>query len=96
MSHRWIGITQAIVLPLLLCACRGAAQQDAWTVGACAQVNEGGGTTAVACTEQHTHKVIAIAQRAEECPSGTDMFSQPADPDDGLTTTCFQAHTATK
>jgi hypothetical protein len=42
------------------------------------------------------HKVIAIAQRAEECPSETDMFSQPADPDDGLTTTCFQSNTATE
>ena len=95
MRHRWSGITQAIVLVLLLGSCRGAAQQDSWTVGMCAQVSEGGGTTAVACTEPHTHKVIAIARRAEECPSETDMFSQPADPDDGLTTTCFQSNTAT-
>jgi hypothetical protein len=62
----------------------------------CAQVSEGGGTAVVACTEPHTHKVIAIAQRAEECPTETDMFSQPADPDDGLTTTCFQSNTATE
>ena len=96
MPHRWSGITQAIVLVLLLCGCRSAAQQDSWTVGTCAQVNEGGGTTAVACTEPHTHKVIAIAQRAEECPRETDMFVQPADPDDGLTTTCFQSDTATE
>jgi hypothetical protein len=96
MRHRWSGITQAIVLVFLLSGCRGAAQQDSWTVGMCAQVNEDGGTTAVACTEPHTHKVIAVAQRAEECPSETDMFSQPADPDDGLTTTCFQSDTATE
>ena len=95
MSRRWSGITRAVVLVLLLCGCRGAAQQDSWTVGACARVHEGG-TTAVACTEPHTHKVIAIVQRAEECPIETDMGSQPADPDDGLTTTCFQSHTATE
>ena len=95
MRHRWTGITQAIVLVLLLCGCRGAAQQDQWTVGTCARVDEGG-TTTVACTEPHTHKVIAVAQRAEECPRETDMFSQPADPDDGRTTTCFQSHTATE
>lgn len=93
MSHRWNVVTAAIVLMLLLGGCRGVAQQDSWPVGTCVQV-KGGGTTAVACTEPHTHKVIAIAQRAEECPSETDMFSQPADPDDGLTTTCFQSDTA--
>ena len=96
MSHHLSGITQAVVIALLLCGCRGAAQQDSWTVGMCAQVDEDGGTTAVACTEPHTHRVIAIAQRAEACPSETDLSSQPADPDDGLTTTCFQSHTATK
>ena len=83
------------MLVLLLSGCRGVGQQDSWTVGTCVQVNEAGGTTAVACTEPHTHKVIAIAQRAEECPIETDMFSQPADPDDGLTTTCFQSDPAT-
>jgi hypothetical protein len=96
MSHRRIRFTQAIVLALLLCACRGNGRQDSWTAGMCAQVNGDGGTTAVACTAPHTHMVIAIAPRAEECPSATDMFSLPADPDDGLTTTCFQSHTATE
>ena len=96
MSRRRIGIASAIVLVLLVVGCRGAARPDPWTVGMCAQVNEDGGTTAVACTEPHTHKVIAIAPRAEECPIKTDMYSQPADPDDGLTTTCFQSDTATK
>ena len=94
MSHRWSVVTRAMVLVLLLGGCRGGAQQDSLSVGTCVQVNEGG-TTAVACTEPHTHKVIAIAQRAEECPNETDMFSQPADPDKGLTTTCFQSDTAT-
>ena len=96
MSHRWSVVARAIVLVLLLAGCRVGAPQDSLSVGACVQVNEGGGTTAVACSEPHTHKVIAIAQRAEECPSETDMFSQPADPDDGLTTTCFQSDTATE
>ena len=96
MNHRWNVISAAIVLVLLLGGCRGAAQQDTWPVGTCVQVEEAGGTTAVACTETHTHKVIAIAKRAEECPSETVMFSQPADPDDGLTTTCFQSDTATE
>ena len=96
MSHRWSVVTRAIVLVLLLGGCRGGAQQDSWPVGTCVQVDEGGGTTAVPCSEPHTHKVIAIAQRAEECPRDTDMFSQPADPDEGLTTTCFQSDTATE
>ena len=96
MSHRRSWIMQAIVLVLLLGGCQGTARQESWTVGACAQVNEDGGTTAVPCTEPHTHKVIAIARRAEECPSETDMSSQPADPHDGLTTTCFQSDTAIK
>ena len=99
MNRRWNLVTAAIVLVLvlllLLGGCRAAAQQDSWPVGSCVQVNEGVGTTAVPCTEPHTHRVIAIAQRAEECPRETDMFSQPADPDDGLTTTCFQSDTAT-
>jgi uncharacterized lipoprotein NlpE involved in copper resistance len=95
MNHRWNVITAALVLVLLLGGCNGA-QQDSWPVGTCVQVEEAGGTTTVACTETHTHKVIAIAQRAEDCPSETDMISQPADADDGLTTTCFQSDTATK
>lgn len=46
MSHRRIGITQAIVLALLLGACRGNGRQESWTVGMCAQVNTDGATTA--------------------------------------------------
>ncbi len=93
MSHRLSVVTRAIVLVLLLGGCRGGIQQESLSVGTCVQVDEVG-TTVVACTDPHTHKVIAIAQRAEECPSETDMFSQPADPDEGLTTTCFQSDTA--
>jgi hypothetical protein len=96
MNHRWNVITRAIVLLMLLGGCRAASQEDSLPVGTCVQATEGGGTTAVACTERHTHKVIAIARRAEECPRETDMFSQPADPDDGLTTTCFQSDTASE
>lgn len=97
MSDRRITFTQALVLALLLSACRGNGRQeeDSWTVGMCALVNEDG-TTAVACTAPHTHKVIAIVPRPEECPSTADMFSTPADPDDGLTTTCFRSHSATE
>lgn len=96
MSHRWSVATRAIVLVLLLGGCRGFAPHDSWLVGTCVQVNEGRGTSAVPCTEPHSHKVIAITQRAEDCPGQTDMFSQPADPDDGVTTTCLQSDTATE
>ena len=95
MSHRWSVVTRAILLVLLVAGCRGGAQQESLSVGTCVHVNEAG-TTVVPCTDPHTHKVIAIAQRAEACPSETDMFSQPADPDEGLTTTCFQSDTATE
>ena len=95
MHHRWNVVTAAVVLVVLLAGCRAAPPQESWTtVGTCVLVDDRG-TTAVPCTEPHSHKVIAIAKRAEECPPTTDMYSQPADPDDGLTTTCFRSHTAT-
>jgi hypothetical protein len=59
-------------------------------VGTCV-VSDDTATRPVACGEAHTHKVIAIAARPEECPRETDMFSQPADPDHGTATECFQA-----
>ena len=94
MNQRWNAVTAAVLLVLLLVGCRGGSPQDPLPVGTCVLVNDRG-TTVVPCTEPHSHKVIAIAQRAEECPPTTDMYSQPADPDDGLTTTCFQSDTAT-
>ena len=93
MDPRRSVIGAAIALGLFLGACRGAAVQDLLPVGTCVQVAEGGGTTAVPCTDPHTHMVIAIAAGAEACPIETDMFSQPADPDDGARTTCFKADT---
>lgn len=94
MNRRRNVVTAAIVVVLLLVGCRGVTPQDSLPVGTCVLVNDRG-TTAVPCTEPHSHKVIAIAQRAEECPIETDMYSQPADPDDGLTATCFQSDTVT-
>jgi uncharacterized lipoprotein NlpE involved in copper resistance len=94
MNHRPSVITALIVLALPLGGCRAVAEQDSWSVGTCVRVVEGGGTTAVACTDPHTHKVIAVADSAEGCPPETDMLSQPADPDDGGMTTCFQSDTA--
>ena len=93
MNHRLSVIAAAIVLALPLGGCRvGVAQQDSLPVGTCVRV-DGRGTTAVPCSDPHTHKVIAIAAGAEACPSETDMFSQPADPDDGGMTTCFRSDT---
>jgi hypothetical protein len=92
MNHRCNAVTAVTVLVLLLGGCRGGAPPDPLPVGTCVRVDDGG-TTAVACAEPHTHKVIAIAPRAEECPRETNMYSQPADPDHGTTTTCFQSHT---
>jgi hypothetical protein len=98
MNHRWNVVAAAVVLVLLLVGCRGVppqdSLQDSLPVGTCVLVNDRG-TTVVPCTEPHSHRVIAIAERPEECPPKTDMYSQPADPDDGLTTTCFQSDTAT-
>jgi len=96
MNHRRsvIVASVAVALALALGGCRGVAEQDSWPVGTCVQVVDGRGTTAVDCTDPHTHKVIAIADGAEECPRDTDMFLQPADPDEGAMTTCFQSDTA--
>ena len=91
MNRHRSRIAAALVVAVALGGCSGVGQRQQWAVGTCVQVTEGGGTTAVACALPHTHKVIAIAARAEACPSETDMFAQPADPDDGSLTTCFQA-----
>jgi hypothetical protein len=92
MNDRLGVIAAAFVLALPLGGCRGVAQQHSWPVGTCARV-DGRGTTAVPCSDPHTHRVIAIVASAEACPSATDMFAQPADPDDGGMTTCFRSDT---
>lgn len=93
MGHRWRALTAALILALG--GCSHPAQPDVFAVGTCV-VSNGNGTKPVACDEAHTHKLIALAARPEECPRETDMFASPADPDDGTTTQCFQIDTATK
>ncbi len=91
MEHRWrVGVAAAIVLAMTLGGCKDRGQRDLLPVGTCVRVSDAG-TATVSCAEPHTHRVIAIAGEAEACPRDTDMYAQPADPDDGLMTTCFQA-----
>ena len=85
----------AVVLSLPLGGCWHAAQRNLLAVGTCV-VSDEMGTKPVACGEAHTHRVIAIALRPEDCPRETDMFAQPADPDQGTTTECFQKDVARK
>lgn len=94
MEDRWrVVVAAAIVLALPLGGCRDIGQRNLWPVGTCVRVSDEG-TATVSCAEPHTHRVIAIAGQAEACPRDTDMYAQPADPDDGLMTTCFQADAA--
>jgi hypothetical protein len=93
MDKRWNVVLAASLLAVLLAGCRGGVPEDPLPVGTCVLVHDQG-TTVVPCSEPHSHKVIAIAPRAEACPIETDLYSGPADPDHGLTTTCFQSHTA--
>ena len=95
MDDRWRALAAAVGLTLVLGGCSNPVQPAVLAVGTCV-VSDDNGTTPVACGEAHTHKVIAIAARPEECPRETDMFSQPADPDQGATTECFQADATTK
>ena len=94
MDHRWKALVAVVVLALPLGGCH-VGQRDVLAVGTCV-VSGDRGTTPVACGEPHTHKVIAIAPRPEDCPRETDMFAQPADPGQGTTTECFQKDAATK
>ena len=87
MDRRWKRIAVAAVLAVSLGGCRGPAEAPL-AVGTCV-MSDDRGTTAVPCSEPHTHKVIAVVDPPERCPIETDMSSQPADPNDGLTTTCF-------
>jgi hypothetical protein len=94
MDHPWTMTVAAALLVLSLGGCHRAAQ-DPWPVGTCVLVDDRG-TAAVPCANPHTHMVIAIVSRAEQCPSDTDMFTQPADPHDGLTTTCLRSDAASE
>lgn len=87
-------VAAAIMLALPLGGCEGIGQPYVdLPVGTCVRVSDEG-TATVSCAEPHTHRVIAIVGEGEDCPPESDMGSQPADPDDGLTTTCFQADAA--
>jgi len=96
MVDRWkVAVAAAIVLALPLGGCRDAGQHVSWPVGTCVQVAGEGDTAAVPCAEPHTHRVTAVvAGEGEACPRDTVMYVQPADPDDGLMTTCLQADAA--
>jgi hypothetical protein len=95
VDHRWKALAAVVVLAFPLGGCQHAARRELLAVGTCV-VEDDTGTIAVACGEAHTHKVIAIAPRPEDCPRDTVMFAQPADPDLGTTTECFQTDAATK
>jgi hypothetical protein len=95
MGHRWRSLAALVVLSVLLGGCWHAEQRDLLAVGTCV-VSDEQGTTPVACSEPHTHRLIAIAPRPEDCPSETDMFAQPADAGQGTVTECFQRDAATR
>ena len=95
MNHRWKALAAVVVLALPLGGCQHVSQRDVLAVGTCV-VSDDKGTTPVACGEAHTHKVIAVAPRPEDCPRETDMFASPADPDQGTITECFQKDAAAK
>lgn len=95
MEGRWrVVVAAAIVLALPLGGCRGFRQNDSLPVGTCVRVSDEG-TAAVSCTEPHTHRVSAIvAGEGGACPRDTVMYASPADPDDGVMTTCFALDSA--
>ena len=94
MNSRWKPVAVAMLL-LAVGGCAHRVPPDTLAVGTCI-VSDDQGDRPVPCDKPHTHKVIAVAPRAEDCPGETVMFSSPADPDLGTTTTCFVADTATK
>jgi hypothetical protein len=95
MHHGWRTLTAAVMVSLLLAGCGHVGHRDLLAVGTCV-ISDDKGTTPVACSEAHTHKLIAIAPKPEDCPTETDMAAQPADPDRGTTTECFRSDTAPK
>ncbi len=89
--ERWrLVVAGAIVLAVLLAGCHRPFDpaRDLLPVGICVRLADGGGVV-VSCAEPHTHKVVAIAPRAEACPPATVMYAQPADPHDGSVTACY-------
>lgn len=95
MEDRWrVVVAAAIVLALPAGGCRDSGQRNLWPVGTCVQASDEG-TATVPCAEPHTHRVSAIVAGAgEACPRDTDIYLSPADPDDGLMTTCLQRDAA--
>ena len=93
MDDRWRMVAAAaLVLALPLGGCRAFRQPyEQLPVGTCVRESDAG-SVVVPCAEPHTHKVSAVvAGDGEACPTDTVMYASPADPDDGLMTTCFQA-----
>ncbi len=78
----------ALALPLASCQRPFDAARDLLPVGTCVRASDRG-EVVVSCDEQHTHKVVAIAPRAEACPPETVLYASPADPHDGSVTACY-------
>ena len=92
MDHRWrIVVGAACLLALPLGGCREFRQPYVpLPVGTCVRESDGG-SAVVPCAEPHTHRVSAtVAGDGAACPGDTVMYASPADPDDGMITTCFQ------
>ena len=90
MNDRWrVAVAAAIVLALPLGGCRAFRQPYVQLpVGTCVRESDEG-SAVVSCAEPHTHRVIAVVGAGEACPPESDMGSVPADPHDGLLTTCY-------
>jgi hypothetical protein len=95
MEGRWmVAVTAALALALSLGGCRAFRQPYVpLPVGTCVRASDAG-TATVPCADPHTHRVSAnVAGDGAACPPDTVMYASPADPDDGLLTTCFRADT---
>jgi hypothetical protein len=93
MQRGRMAVAAAIVLTLPLAGCGLLhrpfdPERDLLPVGTCVRASDLG-EEVVSCAEPHTHKVTAIAPRAEACPPETVMYASPADPHDGLVTACY-------
>jgi hypothetical protein len=90
-DRRTLVVAGAIMLALPLGGCRGLRQPYVpLPVGTCVRESDAG-SVVVPCAEPHTHRVIAtVPGDGGACPRDTVMYASPADPDDGVTTTCFR------